>query len=204
METSTSIGALAAALAKAQSNIKGALKDSSNPFFKSKYADLSSVWEACREPLTKQELSVIQTVSGDSTNIIVTTMLVHSSGEWVKDSLTMAPVKQDPQGAGSAITYARRYALAAIAGVAPEDDDGNAASGKGGNDLKPTAKTNLTKAQKDQVYADSIKYLENGDEQGLRETWHGFDADEKVVLWGLFNSEQRSAMKKILHDVRAA
>lgn len=128
MEMSGNIASLALALSKAQSEIKGALKDSNNPFFKSKYADLSSVWDACRGPLTKNELAIVQTIAGDSDNVIVTTMLVHSSGEWVKDSLTMVPVKKDPQGAGSAITYARRYALAAIAGVTPEDDDGNAAS----------------------------------------------------------------------------
>lgn len=128
MEMSTTIGALSADLAKAQAEIKGALKDSANPFFKSKYADLSSVWEACRAPLTNHGLAVIQTVSGDSAAVVVTTMLCHASGEWVRDSMTMSPIKQDPQGVGSTITYARRYALAAIAGVAPEDDDGNAAS----------------------------------------------------------------------------
>lgn len=128
MEMSTTIGALSADLAKAQSEIKGALKDSANPFFKSKYADLSSVWEACRAPLTNHGLAVIQTVSGDSAAVVVTTMLCHASGEWVRDSMTLSPTKPDPQGVGSTITYARRYALAAIAGVAPEDDDGNAAS----------------------------------------------------------------------------
>lgn len=147
MEMSTAIGTLATALAKAQAQIKGALKDSSNPFFKTKYADLSSVWEACRKPLTDNELAVVQTVSGDSSSVVITTMLVHASGEWIRDSLSMTPVKQDPQGAGSAITYARRYALAAIAGVAPEDDDGNTASGKGGNDLKPTVGSFITDKQ---------------------------------------------------------
>lgn len=130
MEMSITIGELSSALAKAQAEIKGALKDSNNPFFKSKYADLSSVWEACRKPLTDHGLSVVQTLSGDSSAVIVMTMLCHSSGEWIRDAISVMPVQQTPQGVGSAVTYARRYALAAIAGVAPEDDDGNAASSK--------------------------------------------------------------------------
>lgn len=167
MEMSQEIGSFAAALAKAQSEIKGALKDSDNPFFRSKYADLSSVWEACRMPLTKNELSVIQTISGDSDNIIVTTMLIHSSGQWVKDSLTMAPVKKDPQGAGSAITYARRYALAAIAGVAPEDDDGNAASGKSGG----TTKITPDPVDEKKVHASAVWFKEMIDADLVEENW---------------------------------
>lgn len=130
MEMSITIGELSSALAKAQAEIKGALKDSNNPFFKSKYADLSSVWEACRKPLTDHGLSVVQTLSGDSSAVIVMTMLCHSSGEWIRDAISVIPVQQTPQGVGSTVTYARRYALAAIAGVAPEDDDGNSGSGK--------------------------------------------------------------------------
>lgn len=127
---SDSIAALAGALAKAQGKIEGAAKDSANPFFKSKYADLASVWEACRVHLSVNGLSVIQTTSDSDRGVTVITTLAHSSGEWIRGYLTLKPVKDDPQGAGSAITYARRYALAAMVGVAPEDDDGNAASGK--------------------------------------------------------------------------
>lgn len=132
MNKSESIGALAAALAKAQGQIKGAMKDSENPFFHSKYADLSAVWEACRKPLSDNGLSVVQT--GDFELSVGTfflhTTLLHSSGEWIGGEIPVKPVKDDPQGLGSAMTYARRYGLAAIVGVAPEDDDGNAASGK--------------------------------------------------------------------------
>ena len=124
------IGKLASALAKAQAMLKGASKDSENPHFKSKYADLASVWDACREALTKNDIAVIQPLSGGPDTITVTTILVHSSGEMVSSALTLKPNQPDAQGMGSAATYGRRYGLAAMVGVAPEDDDGNAASGK--------------------------------------------------------------------------
>jgi hypothetical protein len=132
MITSESIGKLAEALAKAQGAIEGAKKDSANPYFKSKYADLASVWDACRKALSDNALSVIQTTEAPEfpQTVIVDTRLCHSSGEWVQGRIVMKPVKDDPQGIGSCLTYARRYALSAMVGIAPEDDDGNAATGK--------------------------------------------------------------------------
>jgi hypothetical protein len=129
MNKSDQINELAAALSKAQGALLGAVKDSSNPFFKSKYADLSSVWDACRAALAANGLSVTQTTDGaDASVVTVITTLMHSSGQWIDGNLTMRPKVADPQGIGSTITYARRYALAAMVGVAPEDDDGNAGS----------------------------------------------------------------------------
>ena len=132
MQKSETIGELAKGLALAQGKIKGAVKDSENPFFKSKYADLASVWDACREALSQNGIAIIQTPRSDiaesHTIISVGTLLIHSSGEWVSEELSAVPVKEDPQGIGSCITYLRRYALSAFTGVAPEDDDGNAAS----------------------------------------------------------------------------
>lgn len=129
MNRSDTINELGAALAKAQASIRGAVKDSTNPHFRSSYADLASVWDACRAALTANSIAVVQgPASQDGQVVTVTTMLVHSSGQWVSSDLTMKPTKPDPQGLGSAITYARRYGLAAMVGVAPEDDDGNAAS----------------------------------------------------------------------------
>ena len=102
METSQSIAALASALAKAQSVMGGALKDSANPFFKSKYADLESVWTACRKALTDNELSVIQSTNvGDDTRVYITTMLAHSSGEWVRGVMRLQPKDDGPQALGS-------------------------------------------------------------------------------------------------------
>lgn len=126
--TSEHIGQLALSLSKAQGMITGALKDSANPFFKSKYADISSVWDACRAALSQHELAVVQTTSGDVSNITVITTLIHSSGEWISGSLTIKPSKPDAQGVGSVITYARRYGLSAIVGISQIDDDGNSAS----------------------------------------------------------------------------
>lgn len=130
MERSPEINELAAALAKAQASIEGAAKSNINPAFKSKYADLASVWDACRGPLTANGLSVAQLPSiEDGGRVAVRTMLLHASGQYVAETLSVVPVKTDPQGVGSAITYLRRYGLSAMVGVAPDDDDGNAASG---------------------------------------------------------------------------
>ncbi len=130
MTKSESIKELAAALAKAQGVMKGALKDSANPFFKSRYADLASVVEAIRAAFSANGLSYIQTVEpSDKDEVRVETTLLHSSGEWISCGILSLPVsKIDAQGYGSALTYARRYSLSAAVGVAPEDDDGNAAS----------------------------------------------------------------------------
>ena len=134
MNKSESITNLATALAMAQMNLKGAIKDSANPFFKSKYADLSSVVEAIRPAFGQCGLSYVQRIEpSDRDEVRVETILMHASGEWLSCGVLNLPVsKADAQGYGSALTYARRYSLAAACGVAPEneDDDGNAASGK--------------------------------------------------------------------------
>lgn len=131
MTKSETINELAAALSKAQGKIKGAIKDSKNPFFKSTYADLSSVWDACREALNENGLAVIQTTDLISaTEMVLETILTHSSGQWIEGKYRLKPVKDDPQSMGSAVSYARRYALAAIVGVYQTDEDGNMASGK--------------------------------------------------------------------------
>src|SRR3990172_2599764 len=131
MNKSETIGKLAEALCKAQGMMKGAVKDSENPFFKAAYADLASVWDACREPLSKCGLSVTQTTRiADNGDPVIITTLLHSSGEWMSGELLVKPVKADPQSVGSAITYGRRYALSAIVGIAPEDDDGEKGQGR--------------------------------------------------------------------------
>jgi hypothetical protein len=128
---SEGVGKLFEALSKAQGEIQSALKDKKNPFFKSSYADLSSVWDACRPVLPKYGLAVVQTVEGTKQEMFLTTWLGHSSGEWMKSKLPLIVMKQDPQSLGSAITYARRYALSAMVGVcADEDDDGEKAMGR--------------------------------------------------------------------------
>ncbi len=127
MNKSDSIIELAKAMYRAQSEMAGASKSKTNPFFKSKYADLGAVIEAIKEPFAKYELSYVQFPIEDSGRIGVETILMHSSGEWLSSSFTVQLSKQDAQGAGSAITYCRRYGLQAVAGIPSEDDDGNAA-----------------------------------------------------------------------------
>lgn len=131
MDTSPSIGELAKALAKAQGCMKAAQKTKSNPFFKSKYADLEATWDACRDALSKNGLSIVQMPFDNDGRIGVETMLLHESGEWIKGNLAVRMAKDnDPQNAGSIMSYLRRYSLQAAVGIATEDDDGNAASGK--------------------------------------------------------------------------
>jgi hypothetical protein len=113
------------ALSKAQSKMKGAVKDSTNPHFRSRYADLESVIDALKAPFAECGLSYYQSVSEDGLRLITT--IAHESGETISGSVPLIIGKQDMQGVGSAITYARRYGLAALAGVSQTDDDGNAA-----------------------------------------------------------------------------
>lgn len=130
MEQSAEINELATALAIAQGQITGALKDSSNPFFRSKYADLASCWDACRKQLSENGLAVIQTTSAENGTVYVNTVLTHKSGQWVRGSLPVKAKDDSPQAQGSGMTYARRYALAAIVGLAQIDDDAEAAQAR--------------------------------------------------------------------------
>jgi hypothetical protein len=138
--SSATIGKLSEALAKAQGEIEGAKKDSNNPFFHARYAALSSVWDACREPLSKNGLAVIQLPGRNERGLFVDSILSHSSGEWISSRLFVKPGRTDKDGnfqelsdsqaVGSAITYARRYGLQALVGIAPMDDDAEAAVGR--------------------------------------------------------------------------
>jgi len=130
MLKSEQINELSAALAKAQSEIENASKTSSNPHFKSKYADLAEILNTVRPVFSAHGLAIVQMPSFESGVAHVETLLTHSSGQWISNVCSAPVGKQDAQGVGSAITYLRRYSLAAFAGVAQEDDDGNSAVGK--------------------------------------------------------------------------
>ena len=129
MKQSEDIALLSEALAKAQSEIEAAKKDSKNPFFKSSYADLNSIYEAIKEVLAKHGIAVPQSPTrAQSENAVgMTTRLLHKSGQWLEDTFDMPIVKRDPQAVGSAITYARRYGLVSMMAVPTEDDDGESA-----------------------------------------------------------------------------
>ena len=152
MNHSETLSNIATALNKAQAEFGPALKDANNPFFKSKYADLTSVWKAASEPLASNGLSIAQVgklaepifytnEKGETKviiGVIVETVLMHSSGEWLSGETYYPIAKNDAQGVGSAITYGRRYGLAAILGIVADDDDGNAASGNSTSYQKKT------------------------------------------------------------------
>lgn len=124
MQKSESIKNLAVALSKFQSEVENPKNTADNPFYKSKYAPLQDVLNTVRPLLSKHGLSVIQSPAGDGESVSIMTMLLHESGEWIEfDPIVLKAEKMTPQGAGSAITYGRRYALSAVLGISSEDDD---------------------------------------------------------------------------------
>lgn len=138
MNTSDQVNELALALSKAQGEIKGAVKDSLNPHFKATYADLNSVWNACREALSKNGLAVVQgTAPSEKGTLRIITKLIHSTGQWIESTLDVPLSKIDAQGLGSAYSYGRRYSLSAIVGVTQEDDDAEGTKSKD-NQAKPS------------------------------------------------------------------
>jgi hypothetical protein len=213
VNASQTIAALAASMAKAQASIEGATKDKTNPHFRSNYADLSSVVAAIKQPLADNGLWYTQVMHDAEAAAKVETIIVHSSGEWLSCGVLSVPVvKNDAQGYGSALTYARRYSLSAAFGVAPEDDDGNAAAKASPDLAKRIAANNVSptaglmeqlkperQARVREVASEVIDCFEAGaPEVGyglIMES--GFDTDEKAALWTLFDSKMRSALKKI-------
>lgn len=123
---SEQINELMTALAKAQGQMTHASKDSENPHFRSKFADLASVWQACRSQLAANGLAVTQTLDITGDRQILVTTLGHCSGQWIR-SVMILPITNKPQETGSILTYFRRYSLAAICGVYQDDDDAEAA-----------------------------------------------------------------------------
>lgn len=189
MQMSESINELAAALASAQGQITGALKDSANPFYKSRYADLASCWDACREPLSRNGLSVIQPAEADDTGVTVTTMLMHTSGQWISSALRMIPKDSSPQSVGSGIAYGRRYGLTAMIGIAQVDDDGNAASGRNTpaeghspkGDLGKTVPIDRARSIALQMIAIIDSPAADGDHDELKKSMVALDFHEKVL-----------------------
>jgi hypothetical protein len=131
---SDTIAKMATAVTKAVAELKNPSKDSVNPYYNSKYADLATVRDAVLPVLARHDLAVLQLPCELDNAAALTTLLTHTSGEWVETTIKLRPVRNDPQGVGSALTYARRYALQSIAGVAAEDDDDGNAAGRRGKD----------------------------------------------------------------------
>lgn len=190
MLKSEQINELAAALAKAQGQIEGARKSSSNPFFKSKYADLAECWNTCREALTANGISVIQMPEEINENgrLNITTMLAHSSGQYISSTLTMTVTKLDPQAIGSAITYGRRYALAAMVGLAQEDDDGEKAMARPKEKKHAESPINITSVSEN----GSVRFI-NGVQCQIQDRngdWHDVEFLKIEVLENLLNDDK--------------
>lgn len=190
MLKSEQINELAAALAKAQGQIEGAKKSSSNPFFKSKYADLAECWNTCREALTANGISVIQMPEEINENgrLNITTMLAHSSGQYISSTLTMTVTKLDPQAMGSAITYGRRYALAAMVGLAQEDDDGEKAMARPKDKKSAESPINITSVSEN----GAVRFI-NGVQCQIQDRngdWHDIEFLKIEVLEKLLNDDK--------------
>lgn len=190
MLKSEQVNELAAALAKAQGQLEGAKKSSSNPFFKSKYADLAECWNTCREALTANEISVIQMPEEINENgrLNITTMLAHSSGQYISSTLTMTVTKLDPQAIGSAITYGRRYALAAMVGLAQEDDDGEKAMERSKDKKSVESPINITSVSEN----GSVRFI-NGVQCQIQDKngdWHDVEFLKIEVLEKLLNDDK--------------
>lgn len=206
MKTSESIKAIAPAWVKAQAEIKAAVKDAVNPHFKSKYADLASVIEAVRLPLNKAGLSFLQPVSTSQEGVCVETVILHTSGEWLSESLVIPVVKNDAQGVGSAITYGKRYGLQSMCGVPSDDDDGNAATvaaPKAAHTPSMGAWESLTTDEQTQV-ADIVEcvrreFADKGADAAAilwADETTDIGAEAKIAGWAKLPSNERSAMKK--------
>lgn len=191
---------LGTALAKAQAEIKAALKDSKNPHFKSSYADLTSVWDACRAALTKNGLSVIQKTDFSEGEVWLETMLLHSSGENITGRYPLRPQQQTPQGYGSALTYARRYSLAAMVGVvADEDDDGNAASAPRSETIRQVEPPRSTMAGR-KVEADGVRAAREWVNSEAIPAIKACKTAEALNVWHEANAKTLAKLKAVLPD----
>lgn len=211
---SEQINELAAALAAAQGEITGALKDSSNPFFKSKYADLAACWDACRAALSSHGLCVMQPTIDKDGQVYVVTTLAHSSGQWMRGWLPVRTKDDSAQGQGSGLTYARRYALAGMVGLAQIDDDAEAAQGRN----KPTiaADSGDTLSPKQQKFAAEfaasiVAALHADEDQAvitakIAQLNSELSEDKLIGLaaWNLLNSKDRAAFKAYVKQDQAA
>jgi hypothetical protein len=191
MNKSESIKELSAALAKAQSEMSNPKKNADNPFFKSQYADLAEVINVSKPVLARHGLSIIQLPGFDDGLVTVETILAHESGEWVSGVMSMMPVKHDPQGLGSCVSYIRRYSLAAVAGLAQEDDDANTATHPV-TPNPPAAKRKAppkTKTGKDEVLT-QLKGMTNMD--AITSLWRSLDEATQAETRDAFSQKRKS------------
>lgn len=207
MLTSDTITKITPALIKAQGEFAPAVKAKVNPHFKSKYVPLDVVIDAIAEPLRNNGIAILQQTDIQDARTVLVTRLIHESGEWIAGRYPVHPVKADPQGEGSALTYARRYALMALVGIAPEDDDGNAAVKAVNNApadvtrIGPTAGLWEALDGEQQAFLQKIAdavldIMPDADAAHAYLTAQQLDTDEKACLWTRLDSKTRTALKK--------
>jgi hypothetical protein len=222
MKHSEQLEQLAGGLAVAQGQMEGALKTSVNPFYKSRYADLKSVWGACRKPLSDNGLAVVQTVRCEYTGVnadvaalaaavreqtmppavIVTTLLIHVSGQWISEELTMWPKDNTPQAIGSCTSYARRYSLAAMVGVYQADDDAESAEGR-------KESTSTVAADDPDELNEYLKELVNAiksdDFTLARQRWNELNImGTSANVWRVLDTKQKKALRDLLQQTTPA
>lgn len=196
---SDEIGEIASALAEAQGEMNNASKSADNPYFKSKYADLSEVTDAARV-IHRFGLSYTQQIIRHGEQRILFTTLMHKSGQWIRSEYPIDAVADKnrvvtPQAVGSAITYARRYSLQSILGIAAEDDDGNAASGKG----SPLAEGGTPKQKRPPLKKDALDDKAKEVAGKLKE----FDSKEDRAKF-LYNEDNAALLTKLANAGKQA
>jgi hypothetical protein len=204
MNKSESIKELAEALAKAQAEIGNAGKNAANPHFRSRYADLAEVLNTVRPVFAQHGLSVMQFPGFENGMVSVETVIAHSSGEWISSTLHAPVSKHDAQGVGSALTYARRYSLAACAGIAQEDDDGEAAVGRTVAGKKEPIKEEPVYAQvtAKEYEAEHLQTLRDAAMAGMESLQHAFKtlpaSDHKKTLWAKHGDALKMAAEQVV------
>lgn len=188
MDNTPELNELATALAIAQGQIEDADKSVSNPFFKSKYADLAAVRAVIRKPLSDNGLSIVQLPSSSEIGIAVRTVLMHKSGQYISEELQIPVSKQDAQAYGSAISYARRYALMSMLNIAAEDDDGNSATAKAPGRESPKDNSERIAA----LYEQGVLAASKGT-PSLTEWWRNIGATDR----GLLTKQQIEKLKSV-------
>jgi hypothetical protein len=198
MKQSESITDLASALCLAQAEMGGAVKDSNNPFFKSSYADLTSVIKVMKEPFARHGLSFVQlpVTSEGGRGVGVATMLMHNSGQWIQSEYLLPLDKVTAQGAGSAITYARRYALQAMAGIPAVDDDGESLMVRTAPPVvSPPPQKRVNKKLTQEVVALVVESQASGETSVLVEALGELEEHEKSVIWKQLTGEQQNFVR---------
>lgn len=179
MKTSNEINEISKAMSMAQGEMRPASKSTVNPFFKSKYSTLAQIWEAAREPMTKNNLTIMQNVSSCEQGISISTRICHASGQWIEFGPLEIPLnKRDAQSVGSATSYGKRYSLSAAIGVVSEEEDDDAESAMGRKDEKKDTKMNQNKVDTKKDQPTDEKRFVNKDQ--IREFNQNYDKCDDV------------------------